>query len=240
VGCVGAASLSREIVLEVCVESLQASLAASEGGAARLEICSALDVGGLTPSRELVQQAIAHTGLPAHVMIRPRAGDFLYTGEEFLAMQQSIDEAKALGAAGVVFGLLHSDYTVDIERTHFLVTSARPMQVTFHRAFDDAADLDQALEDVIATGCDRILTSGGAPDVVAGVEALARLVAQAAGRVQIALGGGLRLKDAQFLARRTGAKHFHGSMTETLDKLLAPGMVDPAVVRRMLNLLETA
>lgn len=239
-GCGGSAALSREIVLEVCVESLEACVAAREGGAARLEVCSALDVGGLTPSYELVEQAIERTGLPVHVMIRPRAGDFVYREAEFIAMQKSIDEAKDLGADGVVFGVLHSDRSVDTVRTQLLVERARPMQVTFHRAFDEVVDLDAALEDVIAVGCDRILTSGGAPDVVAGAAALARLVARSGGRIAIAVGGGLRLKDAQDLARRTGATHFHGSLTESFGEPLAPGVVDPAMVRRMLALLKSA
>jgi copper homeostasis protein len=232
--------LSREIVLEVCVASLEACIAAREGGAARLEVCSALDVGGLTPGWELVESAVKRAGLPVHVMIRPRAGDFVYSETELLAMQRSIDEAKDLGTDGVVFGVLRGDRSVDTVRARLLVERARPMQITFHRAFDEVGDLDAALEDVIALGCDRILTSGGAPDVVAGAGMLARLVARAGGRIAIAVGGGLRLKDAQELARKTGATHFHGSLTESTGGSVAGGTVDPAVVRRMLELLQSA
>jgi copper homeostasis protein len=223
----------REIILEVCVEGVAACHAARDGGAARLEVCSALDVGGLTPSVDLVNEAIAQSGLPVHVMIRPRAGGFVYSETEFTTMLHEVDEAKPLGVAGVVFGVLRSDRTVDVERTRKLVDRARPMQVTFHRAFDDVVNLDEALEDVIATGCDRLLTSGGEPDVVAGASALARLVARSAGRIAIAAGGGLRLRDAAHLARVTGATHFHGSMTEG-----PQGRVDAATVRRMLELLR--
>ena len=239
-GLGGAGALSREIVLEVCVESLDACLAARDGGASRLEVCSALAVGGLTPSPELVKQAIEQTGLPVHAMIRPRAGDFVYSDPEFVAMQKSIDEMKDLGAKGVVLGVLHLNATVDKVRTRMLVERARPMQVTFHRAFDETVDLDRALEEVIATGCDRILTSGGASDVMTGCAVLARLVERAGARIAIAVGGGLRLKDASELARLTGAKHFHGSMTESPAGPVVPGLVDPAVVRRMLALLEGA
>jgi len=227
-------------VLEVCVEGIDACLAAREGGAARLEVCSRLDVGGLTPSRELVEQAIAQSGLPVHVMIRPRGGDFFYTDEELLAMQESIDDARSLGATGVVFGMLLEDCSVDVDRTGLMVERARPMQVTFHRAFDKTAHIERALEDVIGTGCDRILTSGGAPDVVAGAGMIARLVIEASERVEIAVGGGLRLKDAQRLARVTGATHFHGSMTEKLEGNAVRRVVDPVVVRRMLDLLRSA
>lgn len=178
--------------------------------------------------------AALETGLPVHAMLRPRSGDFVYSDVEFAAMERSIDEAKAMGAGGVVFGLLWRDGSVDVERTRFLVERARPMEVTFHRAFDDAVDLDQAMEDVIGAGCERILTSGGAPDVVAGAEVLARLVERAGGRVEIAVGGGLRLKDAAYVARVTGARHFHGSMTE------AGGVVEAGVVRRMGELLREA
>jgi copper homeostasis protein len=173
------------------------------------------------------------SGLPVHVMVRPRAGDFVYSDDEFTTMLQSVDDAKTLGASGVVFGVLGADRTVDVSRTRMLVERARPMQVTFHRAFDEVVDLDVGLEDVIAAGCDRLLTSGGEADVVAGASALARLVERAGARIVIAVGGGLRLRDAAHVARVTGARHFHGSMTEG-----TPGHVDAAVVRQMLELLR--
>jgi copper homeostasis protein len=232
----------REIVLEVCVEDVAACMAAREGGAARLEVCSALEVGGLTPAFELACEAMRNE-LPVHVMVRPRAGDFVYSDNEFVLMLESIDEAKALGADGVVFGVLRADRTVDVERTRMLVERARPMLVTFHRAFDETVRLDEALEDVIAVGCDRVLTSGGEPDVLTGMFALARLVEQARGRIAVAVGGGLRLKDAARLARVTGATHFHGSITEGLTERLTASsarVVDPVVVRRMLELLQSA
>ena len=235
-GLGGAGTLGHRIVLEVCVESLDACLAARDGGASRLEVCSALAVGGLTPNHELVRQAVERSGLPVHAMIRPRAGNFIYSDAELIAMQKSIDAMKDLGADGVVFGVLHLDQSVDTVRTRILVDRARPMQTTFHRAFDETVDLNQAMEDVIATGCDRILTSGGASDVVAGRAVLARLVERAGTRIAIAVGGGLRLKNAPELARLTGAKHFHGSMKESMGE----PVVDAAVVRRMLALLEGA
>ncbi|NYF78163.1 copper homeostasis protein CutC [Granulicella arctica] len=202
----------RNIIFELCSETIDACIAAREGGAARIELCSALSEGGLTPSHGLIRDAVLLSGLPIHGLVRPRGGDFLYSDAEVAIMREDIVHMKSLGVSGVVLGLLKEDGSVDRERTQELVRLARPLEVTFHRAFDSTPSLEQALEDVIATGCDRLLTSGGQPDVVTGAASLAKLVAQAAGRIEIAIGGGLRLQDAAALARLTGAQHFHGSM----------------------------
>jgi len=202
----------RKIIFELCAESIQACLAAREGGADRLELCTALSEGGLTPSHGLTPAAALRSGLPVHVLLRPRGGDFLYTDEEFALMREDLLHANTLRVSGFVLGILRADGTVDIERTRELVDLAAPLEITFHRAFDYTASLDQALEDVIATGCKRVLTSGGARDVLAGADTLARLVELAAGRIEIAAGGGLRIRDAAALARATRASHFHGSL----------------------------
>jgi copper homeostasis protein len=202
----------RKIIFELCAESIQACLAAREGGADRIELCTALSEGGLTPSHGLTRAAVLRSGLPVHVLLRPRGGDFLYTEDEFVLMREDLLHARALGASGFVLGILRADGTVDIERTRELVDLATPLEITFHRAFDYTVSLDQALEDVIATGCKRLLTSGGERDVLAGADRLARLVELAAGRIEIAAGGGLRIKDAAALARATRASHFHGSL----------------------------
>jgi len=206
----------RKIVFELCAETLDACLAARDGGASRIELCSGLSEGGITPSHGLVRAAIAQSGLPVHVLIRPRGGDFLYSAAELAVMRDDIAHVKSLGAAGVVLGVLAPEGTVDIAATCSLVELARPMRVTFHRAFDATPSLAAALEDVIATGCDRVLTSGGERDVVAGAPALAELVRQARGRIDIAAGGGLRLQNAASLSRITGAMHFHGSLRRRL------------------------
>jgi copper homeostasis protein len=178
----------------------------------RIELCTALSLGGLTPSHGLIRAAILRTGLPVHVLLRPRSGDFHYTDDEFALMREDLLHARSLGAKGFVLGILRTDGTVDTERTRELVELAAPLETTFHRAFDYTISLDQALEDIIATGCRRVLTSGGEPDVLAGANRLARLVEIADGRIDIAAGGGLRIKDAATLARATGASHFHGSL----------------------------
>jgi copper homeostasis protein len=179
----------RKIVFELCAETIDACLVAKEGGADRIELCSALSEGGLTPSHGLLSSAVAQSGLPIHVLIRPRGGDFVYSDAEVAVMRVDIEHAKLLGASGVVLGILHPDASVNLETTRSMVEIARPMEVTFHRAFDVSASLPQALEDVIASGCKRVLTSGGERDVMVGAQSLAALVAQADGRIEIAVGG---------------------------------------------------
>lgn len=202
----------REIVFELCVESAEACVAANDGGADRIELCSALSEGGLTPSHGLLREALWFSKVPVHTMVRPRGGDFVYSDVEFSIMRTDLIHARELGVGGFVLGILLADGSVDVERMRELVALAAPYEVTFHRAFDDTPELPQALEDVIASGCRRLLTSGGEADVVAGADALATLVKQADGRLQVAVGGGLRIMNAAQLARTTGAMHFHGSL----------------------------
>lgn len=202
----------RKIVFELCAESIDACLVAREGGADRIELCSALSEGGLTPSHGLIREAVARSGLPVHVLLRPRGGDFVYTDAEFNVMRDDLKHLRELGASGVVLGVLREDGAVDVERTRGLIDMAGPLEVTFNRAFDHAASLEDALEQIIAIGCQRVLTSGGERDVVSGGKSLAKLIEQAAGRIEIAVGGGLRLKNAAAVARTTGARHFHGSI----------------------------
>ncbi len=202
----------RKIIFELCVESIEACLAAREGGADRIELCTALSEGGLTPSHGLTREAILRGGLPVHVLLRPRSGDFLYTKDELSLMREDLLHARELGASGFVLGILNPDLTVDVERTREFVELAAPLEITFHRAFDYTVSLEEALEDILATGCKRVLTSGGERDVLAGADTLARLVELAAGRIEVAVGGGLRIGDATALARATGASHFHGSL----------------------------
>lgn len=136
----------------------------------------------------------------------------MYTPSEMDVMREDLEHSRSAGASGVVLGLLCADGTVDVDQTRHFVEMAGPLEVTFNRAFDCTVSREQALEDVIAAGCRRVLTSGGEPDVVRGAEPLARLVSQAAGRIDVAVGGGLRLNNAADVARTTGARHFHGSL----------------------------
>ena len=204
--------IAQAISLEVCVETVESAIAAELGGAHRIELCSSLVEGGLTPSYGIVLEARKNLSIPVYVMIRPRSGDFLYSKLELQIMQQDIQQAKALGVAGVVLGILTEDGRIDVERTRQLVQLARPMEVTFHRAFDLCADLSQSLEDVIATGADRILTSGGAHTVAAGMQQAAATFRQAAGRIAIMAGGGVAAHNVRSIMQETGIVHYHSSL----------------------------
>lgn len=205
-------TVSRSMIFELCAETLDACLVAREAGADRIELCSALNVDGLTPARTLIEQAVRLSALPVHVMIRPHADGFHYDPSALSTMREQIISARDAGASGVVFGILCADKTVDVKRTRDLVQLAHPLEVTFHRAFDAVPDLPQALEDVIAARCHRVLTSGGAPDVLKGAAMLSDLIRLATDRIAVAVGGGLRLSNALQVARATGACHFHGSL----------------------------
>jgi copper homeostasis protein len=238
--------LNREVVFEVCAEDLESCVAAREGGADRIELCCALIEGGLTPSHALISAAVAQSCLPIYTILRPRGGDFVYSDHEFALMQEDLEHARSLGVSGVVAGVLRPDGNVDGNRMRLLVEQAIPLEVTFHRSFDAAANLEHALEDVIATGCRRLLTSGGAENVYIGAERLRRLVVQADERIAIAVGGGLRLETAAEVARVTGASQFHGSVrhlespSEMVSKHLVTGrmVTKPENVRMMIAALE--
>jgi copper homeostasis protein len=202
----------RTISFELCAETLDACLVAREGGADRIELCSALSEDGLTPSHAIIRAAVQRSGLPVYVLLRPRRGDFVYDEGEFALMREDLLHARDLGASGFALGVLRANGSVDVERTRELVELAAPLEVTFHRAFDVTPSLEAALEDVISAGCSRVLTSGGERDVVAGSVRIARLVGRAAGRIEITVGGGLRLENAASVARATRAACFHGSV----------------------------
>ena len=203
----------KNYLFELCAESVEAIAAGERGGADRAELCARLDVGGVTPEASLTAAAVAAVSIPVFVLIRPRAGDFVYSGAEFSQMRRQIEEAKQAGAGGVVLGVLRDDGSIDVERSRELVQWARPMAVTFHRAFDRTPDLSAALEAVIATGADFLLTSGGAADVLGGAETLAPLVRQAGERIRIMAGGGLRLGNLVEILERSGVHCLHGSLT---------------------------
>ncbi len=201
--------MSDRILIEVCVDSVASAVAAERGGAARAELCSNLLEGGVTPSAGLIELVRARTTIGLQVMIRPRGGDFCYTPEEFETMKRDIMAARKLGADGVVVGILNADGNVDIERTRELVELARPLNVTFHRAFDMSADLFRALESICATGADRLLTSGGQRTALQAVEQIARLVKVARGRIAIMACGGINHRNATSIVEQTGVREIH-------------------------------
>jgi len=201
--------MSEPVLIEVCVDSVASALAAERGGAQRIELCSDLLEGGVTPSLGLLAVVRSKVSIGVHPIIRPRPGDFCYSDAEFEIMRRDIELAKNEGADGVVLGVLRSNSTVDVERTQALVELARPLSVTFHRAFDVSANLLEAFEDVCATGADRLLTSGGEQECLHGVDTVARLVHDSRGRITIMAGGRIGTKNASKIIERTGVSEIH-------------------------------
>lgn len=200
--------------IEVCCYSLDDCRAALNAGANRIELCSGLSDGGLTPSIGLVGLAKAQISLPVFAMIRPRGGDFVYDTSEQAVMLADIEALKQAGVDGFVLGCLKPDGSVDETLTRTFINAAAPLPVTFHRAFDLTRDPLEALEAVIRTGAVRILTSGQQPTAEAGVDLLRTLVKQAAGRIEIMAGAGVNAQNGALLAH-TGVNALHLSGSET-------------------------
>jgi copper homeostasis protein len=201
--------MNHGLTFEVCVDSVESAVAAEQGGADRVELCSDLLEGGLTPSWGALKTARERLRLEIMAMVRPRGGDFCYSDFEFRAMQHDIAAAKDLGADGVVLGLLRPDGTIDEARTAQLVALARPLPVTFHRAFDMTRDPFEALESLIALGLDRVLTSGQEPTVWEGVGLIAELVRRAGRAIIVMPGGGITDRNIGRIVAGTGAREIH-------------------------------
>lgn len=213
---------------------MQSALAAQAGGAQRIELCQNLEQGGTTPSYGLIRRVREALTIPVFVLIRPRPGNFIYSAAEWSIMANDIEQCRALGCAGVVLGILDAAGRVDRARCRSLIERAGSLAVTFHRAFDACPDPVQALEDVVALGCRRVLTSGGQTSAVRGQAQLAALVQQAAGRIGIMPGAGLTPGNTRAVAASTGATEFHASATRLL---LPPSTAEPALFDA--TLLET-
>ncbi len=199
------------IQMEVCANSVASALAAQEGGATRVELCDNLSDGGTTPSYAQIKIARALLSIQLYPIIRPRGGDFLYSDLEYSLMTEDIKICKSLGCDGVVIGILKADGSIDKERCAALVELAKPMKVTFHRAFDSCNDMDKALDDIIDIGCERILTSGGKFSALEGSVKIKALIERAGGRISIMPGAGIRENNVAAIIAVTGASEFHST-----------------------------
>jgi copper homeostasis protein len=210
----------KPITLEICVDSVEGALAAQNGGAQRVELCDNLLEGGTTPSAGMIALTRQQIGIGLNVIIRPRGGDFCYSDLEFGVMQYDIIQAKQVGADGVVIGLLNPDGTVDKTRTAALIEVARPLSVTFHRAFDMTVDAHQALEDLIDLGVDRVLTSGQESSALEGLDLIAALVQQAGERIIVMPGGGVNERNIHKIVRQSGVREIHLSARSSLESAM--------------------
>ncbi|MES2003274.1 MAG: copper homeostasis protein CutC [Bacteroidota bacterium] len=236
-------------MLEIAVFNIASAIKAAAAGADRIELCENPYDGGTTPSYGTLQVVREKVSIPVFPIIRPRGGDFLFSEDEFAAMQKDILLCKQLQYEGVVIGLLHADGSIDATRTKQLVELAYPMEVTFHRAFDRAANPLESLETIITCRCQRILTSGQVPNAWDGRELIKQLVQQADDRIIIMPGSGVRSNNISELASYTGAVELHSSARRSIASgmhFLQPSMqeqlentlVDEAEIKKMKSLLS--
>jgi copper homeostasis protein len=197
------------ILIEACVDSVESALAAQRAGAGRIELCDNLGDGGTTPSAGMIAACKARLEIPVFVIVRPRGGDFVASEPELDVMQRDVEIARSLGAEGLVIGLLRPDTTVDRASITKLREKAHDVPITFHRAFDCCIDRVKALDDLIALGIHRVLTSGGARTAHEGVNEIATLVAQAGTRLTVMAGGGIRVANASEIVTQTGVREIH-------------------------------
>ncbi|XP_076308099.1 copper homeostasis protein cutC homolog isoform X2 [Tachypleus tridentatus] len=198
-------------MMEVCVDSITSALNAQKGGASRIELCSSLAEGGLTPSIGLIQRVKSLVQLPVFVMIRPRGGDFCYSQHELEVMLADLSAVKDNGVDGAVLGVLTRNGDVDMEKCHCLLEHAHPLPVTFHRAFDLVQDPLKALSAVKALGCQRLLTSGQAQSALDGLSLIAQLVKESGDFLSIMPGGGITETNVEEILSKSGATEFHAS-----------------------------
>jgi copper homeostasis protein len=202
------------MICEICVDSVGGVRAAQAAGADRVELCADLLEGGITPSRGIIRRARTIGGIGLHVMIRPRGGDFLFDDDEFATMQSDIETAKAEGADGVVIGLLTAAAEVDEARTRELILLARPLSVTFHRAFDMTHEPFRALKTLVGLGVDRVLTSGQEPSVIEGLPLIVALIERAGNRIVVMPGGGITSRNVNRIVAAAKPREIHFAALE--------------------------
>ena len=219
--------MNKEIKIEICLDSVESVIIAERAGADRVELCSDLFEGGLTPTVGTFLLAKEKTDIPVNVMIRPRGGDFCYSDLEFEVMMREARFFKEHGADALVFGVLTPDGEIDEERTKRLIDIARPLPVTFHRAFDMTRDAFRSLDKLISLGVDRVLTSGLEPTVLEGADTLRALVERAGERMVVMPGSGLNERNFNKIKNLIGAKEYHMGLSSSIPSKMAfhPGHV---------------
>jgi len=207
------------MLIEICANSYQSAINAEEAGADRIELCSELAVGGITPSYGLIKKVMQDISIPVHVLIRPRSGDFTYSDDEFEIMKEDIKYCKEVGCAGIVSGILHSDNTIDINRTEQLKEISKPLSFTFHRGFDWVQNPKESLKQLEQIGVNRILTSGQEPSAEYGISLLKEL--RELSNVKILPGGGINIDNIQ-LFQKAGFDEVHLSATKHTQTIETP------------------
>ena len=200
------------MILEICASNYQSVINAQNAGAQRIELCSELAIGGITPSYGLIKETVEALSIPVFVLIRPRSGNFMYTDTEFEIMKHNIKLCKELGCSGIVSGVLNEDNTIDVNRTQELIEIAKPLPFTFHRAFDWTPNPSEAINQLINIGADRVLTSGQASSAEQGLSLLSNLKTQVEGKIVILPGGGIN-SDNIIHFKREGFTEAHASAT---------------------------
>jgi len=231
------------MLLAVCANSFQSAKNAQDAGAHRIELCENLEIGGVTPSQSLLKQVSEELNIPAFVLIRPRGGDFEYSKDEFEVMKSNILLCKQLGFHGIVSGVLNTDLTIDIERTAELIALSKPLEFTFHRAFDELINPEESLEKLINIGANRILTSGQEDTAAEGIHLINTLNHLAKNRIIIMAGSGINADNA-LRFKSIGLKEIHGSAsvllsTNNSDSNSPKTVSDVSKIRAILNAVST-
>ena len=205
------------MILEICANSYQSAVNAEIAGAHRIELCSEISVGGITPSFGLLKKVLQSLTIPVHVLIRPRSGNFTYSSKEFDIMKENIRLCKDLGCDGIVSGVLHKDNTIDIKRTSELIELSKPMSFTFHRAFDVVSKPKEALLQLIALGADRLLTSGQEEKAEDGIDLIIELQKLAKNKLTILPGSGINSENCIHF-KNAGFSEIHSSASKIISK----------------------
>lgn len=203
--------------IEICASTIQSAVNAKAGGATRIEICDNLEGGGTTPSYATIEYCVKELGLETNVLVRPRAGDFFYSEEEFAVICKDVEMCKQLGANSVVVGFLKENGELDAERLENVVRIASPMKVVCHRAFDACVNKKEAIEQIINAGCSKVLTSGGAPISEEGIEGLAKIVKQVNGRIGVIAASGVTSENVIKIVNESGVKEVHSPCKILID-----------------------